>query len=92
MSEKIIFTQGAKIIIASVFMAIAIQWAKTYIGVIFDLRQGTEVLLQFIFASSVGMVSYFLVTWLINLPVNMYQPFLAPQLLLRLTQNARRKK
>ena len=92
LSEKIIFTQGAKIIIASVFMAIAIQWAKTYIGVIFDLRQGTEVLLQFIFASSVGMVSYFLVTWLINLPVNMYQPFLAPQLLLRLTQNARRKK
>lgn len=91
-SEKIIFSQGIKIIIASIVMAISIQWAKTYIGVIFDLHQGTEVLLQFAFASSIGIVAYFIVTWLINLPANKYQPLLIPQLLLRLTQNVKKNK
>ena len=91
-SKKIIFTQGFKIIIASIFMAIAIQWAKTYVGIAFDLRYGSEVLLQFIFASSVGLITYFIMTWVINLPPEKYQPLLILQLLLKLTQNVRRNK
>ena len=90
-SGKMIFYQGFKIVIASLFMAIAIQWAKTYVGIIFPLRHSYQVLLQFSVASSVGMIVYFLVSWVLNNDPKKYQPLFIPQLLLKLSNNARRK-
>ena len=63
---RIISIQTAKIIISSVAMAIALQWAKTLVGLNFDLTHGIEVLYQLLSASIIGASMYFFCAWLLE--------------------------